>query len=69
MPLTGTAEIVTAAARAGHGAAAFNVIQLEHAEAIVAEVGGKDGVHAPGAVPTPPKPPLTSRPPAWMRCP
>ena len=44
MPATGTAEIVTAAARAGHGAAAFNVIQLEHAEAIIA---GAEAAQAP----------------------
>ena len=30
---------MTAAVRAGHGAAAFNVIQLEHAEAIIAGAG------------------------------
>ncbi|MEU6237132.1 class II fructose-bisphosphate aldolase [Kitasatospora sp. NPDC047058] len=35
MPLVGTGEIVAAAVRAGHGVGAFNVIQLEHAEAIV----------------------------------
>ncbi|MFE2599764.1 ketose-bisphosphate aldolase [Streptomyces sp. NPDC059396] len=34
MPLAGTGELVTAAAAAGHGIAAFNVITLEHAEAI-----------------------------------
>jgi fructose-bisphosphate aldolase class II len=44
MPLIGTAEITTAAARAGHGAAAFNVIQLEHAEAIIA---GAEAAQAP----------------------
>ena len=44
MPLVGTAEIITAAARAGHGAAAFNVIQLEHAEAIIA---GAEAAQAP----------------------
>ncbi|MDH2393285.1 class II fructose-bisphosphate aldolase [Streptomyces sp. HNM0663] len=43
MPLVGTGEIVTHAARAGHGVGAFNVIQLEHAEAIVA------GAEAAGA--------------------
>ncbi|GGM47288.1 fructose-bisphosphate aldolase [Longimycelium tulufanense] len=36
MPLTPTGEIVDAAARAGRGVGAFNVIQLEHAEALVA---------------------------------
>ncbi|MCH0543035.1 class II fructose-bisphosphate aldolase [Streptomyces sp. MUM 203J] len=36
MPLVGTGTIVTPAARAGHGVGAFNVVQLEHAEAIVA---------------------------------
>ncbi|MFD8086063.1 ketose-bisphosphate aldolase [Kitasatospora sp. NPDC059722] len=35
MPLTGTGEIVTAAGT-GRGVGAFNVIQLEHAQAIVA---------------------------------
>ncbi|HEY0448519.1 class II fructose-bisphosphate aldolase [Actinophytocola sp.] len=34
--LTPTAEIVGAAAKAGRGVGAFNVIQLEHAEALVA---------------------------------
>ena len=34
--LTPTAEIVGSAARAGRGVGAFNVIQLEHAEALVA---------------------------------
>ncbi|MEV3987767.1 class II fructose-bisphosphate aldolase [Streptomyces sp. NPDC049837] len=43
MPLVGTADIVTPAARAGRGVGAFNVIQLEHAEAIVA------GAEAAGA--------------------
>lgn len=41
--LTPTAEIVDAAARAGRGVGAFNVIQLEHASAIVA------GAEAAGA--------------------
>ncbi|MDI2129490.1 class II fructose-bisphosphate aldolase [Yinghuangia seranimata] len=36
MPLTGTGDVVAAARAAGHGVAAFNVIQLEHAQAIVA---------------------------------
>ncbi|MFF3753964.1 ketose-bisphosphate aldolase [Streptomyces sp. NPDC002018] len=34
MPLVSTGELVTAAAARGHGIAAFNVITLEHAEAI-----------------------------------
>lgn len=41
--LTPTAEIVDAAAKAGRGIGAFNVIQLEHAEALVA------GAEAAGA--------------------
>ncbi|MFJ8478395.1 ketose-bisphosphate aldolase [Kitasatospora sp. NPDC094011] len=36
MPLVATGSIVGPAARARHGVGAFNVIQLEHAEAIVA---------------------------------
>ncbi|WP_327236027.1 class II fructose-bisphosphate aldolase [Streptomyces sp. NBC_01317] len=36
MPLVTTGELITAAATAGHGVAAFNVITLEHAEAIAA---------------------------------
>ncbi|MFF2526523.1 class II fructose-bisphosphate aldolase [Streptomyces liangshanensis] len=36
MPLVSTGELITAAAAAGHGVAAFNVITLEHAEAIAA---------------------------------
>ena len=36
MTLTPTGEIVNAAAAAGRGVGAFNVIQLEHAEALVA---------------------------------
>ncbi|MGW2374478.1 class II fructose-bisphosphate aldolase [Kitasatospora sp. NPDC001683] len=36
MPLTGTGEIVATAVAAGCGVGAFNVIQLEHAQAIVA---------------------------------
>src|SRR5689334_22487844 len=36
MPLVPTATIVGAAREHGRGAAAFNVIQVEHAEAIVA---------------------------------
>jgi fructose-bisphosphate aldolase class II len=42
--LTPTAEIVGAAAKAGRGVGAFNVIQLEHAEALVA---GAEAVGAP----------------------
>ncbi|SHH30892.1 class II fructose-bisphosphate aldolase [Streptomyces sp. 3214.6] len=44
MPLIGTGHTVTAAAAARQGAAAFNVIQLEHAEAIIA---GAEAAHAP----------------------
>ena len=36
MPIARTADLVAAAYRAGSGLAAFNVITLEHAEAIVA---------------------------------
>jgi fructose-bisphosphate aldolase, class II len=36
MPLTSTATLVSQARTAGHGVAAFNVITLEHAEAIAA---------------------------------
>ncbi len=36
MPLVSTGELVTAARESGHGLAAFNVITLEHAEAIAA---------------------------------
>lgn len=36
MPLTSSAAILDAAVRGGHGVGAFNVIQLEHAEALVA---------------------------------
>ncbi|GAB7186626.1 fructose/tagatose bisphosphate aldolase [Kitasatospora sp. Ki12] len=43
MPLTGTGRIVTAASKDGRGVGAFNVIQLEHAQAIVA------GAEAAGA--------------------
>ncbi|WP_224277850.1 class II fructose-bisphosphate aldolase [Streptomyces sp. LS1784] len=43
MPLTGTGEIATAAMAAARGVGAFNVIQLEHAQAIVA------GAEAAGA--------------------
>ena len=43
MPLTPTGEIVSAARAAGHGVGAFNVIQLEQAEAIAsgAEASGR----------------------------
>jgi fructose-bisphosphate aldolase class II len=44
MPLTPTAEIVDAAARGGVGVGSFNVIQLEHAEAIAA---GAEAADAP----------------------
>jgi fructose-bisphosphate aldolase, class II len=46
MPLTSTAEIIAAARAAGRGAGAFNVIGIEHAEAIVAgaEKAGADVV-------------------------
>ena len=42
MPLTVINEIIEPARRAGHGACAFNVIGVEHAEAIVtgAEAAG-----------------------------
>jgi fructose-bisphosphate aldolase, class II len=43
MPATGLGTIVTAARAAGHGAGSFNVIGIEHAEAIVA------GAEAAGA--------------------
>ncbi len=43
MPLTGLQTVVTEASAAGHGAGAFNVIGIEHAEAIVA------GAEAAGA--------------------
>ncbi|WP_020574301.1 class II fructose-bisphosphate aldolase [Actinopolymorpha alba] len=43
MPLVSTADIVRGAAESGRGAGAFNVIQLEHAEALVA------GAEAAGA--------------------
>lgn len=36
MPLTSTGDIVSAAAADGRGVGAFNVIQIEHAEALVA---------------------------------
>ena len=44
MPATGLGDIVTAARAAGHGAGAFNVIGIEHAEAIVA---GAEAAAAP----------------------
>jgi fructose-bisphosphate aldolase, class II len=44
MPLIGTGRTVTTAAAAGHGALAFNVIQLEHLEAIIA---GAEAARAP----------------------
>lgn len=42
MPLTPTGDIVDAARRTSSGVGAFNVIQLEHAEAIVAAAGEVD---------------------------
>lgn len=36
MPLTSTVDLVAPAAAASHGIGAFNVVQLEHAEALVA---------------------------------
>ncbi|EWM15060.1 class II fructose-bisphosphate aldolase [Kutzneria sp. 744] len=47
MTLTPTGEIVDAAALAGRGVGAFNVIQLEHAEALVA---GAEAAGAPVVV-------------------
>lgn len=44
MPLVSGAEVVLAAAKAGRGAGAFNVIQLEHAAALIA---GAERVGAP----------------------
>ncbi|MFJ2868850.1 ketose-bisphosphate aldolase [Kitasatospora sp. NPDC087314] len=44
MTLAGTGEIIAPARRSGSGVGAFNVIQLEHAEAIVA---GAEAVGAP----------------------
>jgi fructose-bisphosphate aldolase, class II len=44
MPATGLGAVVTAARVAGHGAGAFNVIGIEHAEAIVA---GAEAAAAP----------------------
>ncbi|MCW2883551.1 MAG: fructose-bisphosphate aldolase, class [Streptosporangiaceae bacterium] len=44
MPLIGTGRTVTTAASAGHAAAAFNVIQLEHVEAVIA---GAEAARAP----------------------
>jgi len=43
MPLATTGDLVAAAAAAGRGVAAFNVVTLEHAEGIV------DGAHRAGA--------------------
>ncbi|MGH8939385.1 MAG: class II fructose-bisphosphate aldolase, partial [Actinomycetes bacterium] len=42
MPLATTADIVTSASRDGRGVGAFNMIQLEHAEAIVAGAADAD---------------------------
>src|SRR3954453_12272336 len=44
MPLTPTADIVADAAEAGVGVGSFNVIQVEHAEGIVA---GAEAARAP----------------------
>ncbi|MFF7309164.1 ketose-bisphosphate aldolase [Streptomyces sp. NPDC008137] len=44
MPLTTTGELVTRAAAARSAVASFNVITLEHAEAVIA---GAESVHAP----------------------
>ncbi|AEW94814.1 MULTISPECIES: class II fructose-bisphosphate aldolase [Streptomycetaceae] len=46
MPLVTTAELVREARAAGHGVAAFNVITLEHAEAVAAgaEAAGRPAV-------------------------
>ncbi|MFF3373922.1 ketose-bisphosphate aldolase [Streptomyces sp. NPDC002680] len=44
MPLTGTGHTVAAAASAGRAAAAFNIIQLEHVEAIIS---GAEAAQAP----------------------
>ncbi|MGS2616169.1 class II fructose-bisphosphate aldolase [Micromonospora sp. LZ34] len=44
MPLSSTADLVARAARSGHAAVAFNVVTLEHAEAIV---GGAERAGAP----------------------
>lgn len=42
MPLGSTADIVTSASRDRHGVGAFNVVQLEHAEAIVSGAARAD---------------------------
>jgi fructose-bisphosphate aldolase, class II len=42
VPLARTEDIVRGAARAGHGALAFNVVTLEHAEAVVTGAEGAD---------------------------
>lgn len=47
MPLVTTAELVAEASRAGRGVAAFNVITLEHAEAIAA---GAEAAGAPAVL-------------------
>ncbi|WP_369240942.1 ketose-bisphosphate aldolase [Streptomyces sp. R21] len=44
MSLAATSELVTAAARAQSAVAAFNIITLEHVEAVIA---GAEAVHAP----------------------
>ncbi|AKH84036.1 fructose-bisphosphate aldolase [Streptomyces sp. CNQ-509] len=47
MPLTTTGELVAAARDAGHGVPAFNIITLEHAEAIAA---GAEAAGAPAVL-------------------
>jgi len=42
MPLASTADLVTSAARDRHGVGAFNVVQLEHADAIVSGAAQAD---------------------------
>lgn len=41
MTLAGTDEIIATAAKRGYGVGAFDVIQLEHAKAIVTGRGGR----------------------------
>jgi fructose-bisphosphate aldolase, class II len=45
MPLARTADLVGSAYRAGTGVVAFNVITLEHAEAIIAGGAGSQSRH------------------------
>ena len=49
MPLATMGEIIGPARTAGRGVGAFNVIGIEHAEAELGEIGGKDGAHSPVA--------------------